>query len=83
MSTRSELPDDVTTAIRANRKIEAIKLLRGHRSLDLKEAKHIVDTYAKEHGPARENPSSGSGLGRIVAMALAITVGYAVYRSLT
>jgi hypothetical protein len=83
MSTRTELPDDVMAAIRANRKIEAIKLLREHRRMALKEAKNIVDTYAKEDAPAREDPSSGSGLGRIVAMALAITVGYAVYRSLT
>ena len=30
MTSEIELPEDVKTAINANRKIEAIKLLRGH-----------------------------------------------------
>ena len=49
MNPESELPEDVLAAIHENRKIEAIKLLREHRNIGLKEAKEIVDAYAAEH----------------------------------
>jgi len=39
------LPDDVLEALRDRQKIKAIKLLREHRGIGLKEAKEIVDQY--------------------------------------
>lgn len=40
-----ELPVEVINALSSDRKIEAIKLLRGEWKLDLKEAKDIVDQH--------------------------------------
>lgn len=45
----TELPSDVLDAVHTNRKIEAIKLLREHRNIDLKESKSIIDGYIKEN----------------------------------
>jgi hypothetical protein len=80
-----ELPSDVKDAVHANRKIDAIKLLRGQRDLDLKEAKEIIDAYVDENRHLIGNQRTGreSGIGRIlivVALGLAI---YAVYKALT
>ncbi len=45
----SELPAQVTAAIRAGRKIDAIKQLRAGRNIGLKEAKEIVGAYVEAH----------------------------------
>lgn len=78
----SELPDDVLAAIRANRKIDAIKLLREHRGLGLKEAKHIVDAYVSKQPSLLVNnpPQAESGIGRLVLVCLVIAIAYAGYR---
>ena len=78
-----ELPPDVTAAIRANRKIEAIKLLRQHRGLGLKEAKHAVEAYARAN-PQLVNagaPKSESGIGRLILIVIVVVVVYAAYRN--
>ncbi len=49
MKSRPELPGDVLEAVHSNRKIDAIKLLRSHRNLGLKDAKHMIDAYIVEH----------------------------------
>ncbi|MFT6957147.1 MAG: hypothetical protein ACJAYC_002155 [Halieaceae bacterium] len=49
MNTETKLPDDVIAEIQANRKIAAIKLLRSHQGIGLKEVKEVVDTYADKH----------------------------------
>ena len=49
MNTESELPEDVLVAIKANRKVDAIKLLREHINIDLKDAKDIVDAYIRNN----------------------------------
>jgi hypothetical protein len=63
--TTRELPADVRDAVHANRKIEAIKLLREQQSLGLKEAKEIVDAYIDENrhviGDQRSSRESGIG----------------------
>ena len=82
MNPESELPEDVLAAIQENHKIDAIKLLREHRNLGLKEAKEIVDAYAAEH----PHLSTGrrlnveSGLSRLVKVGILLSVLYAVYR---
>jgi len=77
-----DLPSDVIEAIHANKKIEAIKRLRAHRDLGLKEAKLTVEAYAREN-PRPNMPSmhqSESGLGRIVLLAIALGLLYSAYR---
>ena len=46
---KSKLPSDVLEALHANRKIEAIKLLREHQNIGLKDAKDIIDAYTAEN----------------------------------
>ena len=77
-----ELPEDVISAIRANRKIDAIKLLRGHRDLGLKEAKHIIDAYVAKNPSilAASPPRADSGIGRLVLVCLVVALAYAGYR---
>lgn len=43
MNQSNEFPEDVIYAIHNNQKIQAIKLLREHNGLGLKEAKHAVE----------------------------------------
>lgn len=72
----AELPADVVAAINENRRIEAIKLLRAHRDLDLAEAKRLVDLYAAQNprllaGNAMRDEGSG---GKLV-IAVIVVVG--------
>jgi hypothetical protein len=80
MSNETELPVDVIEAIRSNRKIDAIKLLREHRSLELKEAKEAVDAYICENQHLMPQQSSGAGLGRVVIIIIALLISYVVYQ---
>jgi len=82
MNSDSELPPDVIDAIHANRKIEAIKRLREHSGLGLKEAKHAVEAYARENPQpiTAKAPQSESGVGRLVIIGVVVAVAYAVYR---
>lgn len=43
-------PTDVDALLRGGRKIEAIKLYRSLHGVDLKTAKHAIDTRARELG---------------------------------
>ena len=47
MNTDIELPADVIAEIGANRKVSAIKLLRAHQRIGLKEAKELVESAPK------------------------------------
>ena len=82
IETHLDLPADVIEAIRANRKIDAIKLLRQHRGLGLKEAKHAVEAYARENPESNlpPMPQSESGLGRIILLAIALGALYAAFQ---
>ena len=84
MQPTPELPPDVIDAIRANRKIDAIKRLRESTGLGLKEAKHAVETWSRANPqlipPAPEPESS---FGRIALVAAVLAVGYAAYRFLS
>jgi ribosomal protein L7/L12 len=77
-----DLPSDVIDAIRANRKIDAIKRLREHRGMGLKEAKHVVEAYARENPQATTVAphQAESGVGRIVVIAIAMGAAYVAYR---
>ncbi len=83
--TTRELPADVRDAVHANRKIEAIKLLREQQSLGLKEAKEIVDAYIDENRHVIGDQRSGreSGIGRILMIVIAGGIIYAAYRALS
>jgi hypothetical protein len=82
MNLESELPSDVLAAIHGNRKIEAIKLLREHRNLGLKEAKNLVEIYVAEHPNliTKRRPNVETGYGRLVVVGLVLTAMYAAYR---
>lgn len=77
-----DLPSDVKNAVHANRKIDAIKLLRAQRNLGLKEAKETIDAYARENRHLIENQRSGreSGIGRLLIIILIGGIVYAAYR---
>ena len=85
MNSEFKLPDDVLKAVHANRKIDAIKLLREHRNLGLKEAKHVIDAYMAKYphlvsaGRLREE----SGPGRIVVTGVLVLIIYLAYRFLS
>ena len=81
MTTERELPAEVVAAIRANRKIEAIKLLRAERGVGLKEAKEAVEAYAAGLPPGHglQLREEGTG-GRLVWIILLCAVAFAVYQ---
>lgn len=79
MSNETQLPADVVEAIRANRKIDAIKLLREHQDLGLKEAKHAVDAYIRGNPHLIPQQNSGGGVSRSVIIVLGVVIAYALY----
>ena len=85
MDGEAKLSKAVLAAIGANRKIDAIKLLRQEQNLDLKEAKGIVDAYIAENPRVIPTQSSRSGFNIIpLLFAAAVTAAaYFAYKSLT
>ena len=85
MNTEIELPADVIAEIEANRKISAIKRLRAHQGIGLKDAKELVDGYIAAHpsSASHQLPGTESGIGRIVVMTIGVFVIYGVYKYFT
>lgn len=82
MNTEIELPADVVAEIESNRKVNAIKLLRSHQGIGLKEAKDIVDAYMEKHPSSARlrAPESEGGVGRILILIIGVVVIYGVYK---
>jgi ribosomal protein L7/L12 len=77
-----ELPVEALAALQTGNKIEAIKLVRAARRLDLKDAKDLVDRYiAGQPGLRQQMTAAGAEQGRklVFALAVAIAIGAAVY----
>ena len=86
------LPDDVREALRRGNKLEAIKRLRAHTGMGLKEAKDAVE--ASPTGAVGVELGMGDGMGRftvgessrsgraLVWLIALILAGYALYRLL-
>jgi len=82
MNTELKLPADVIAELEANRKVSAIKLLRTHKGIGLKEAKELVDGYLEQHPTTsiRQVPQSDSGIGRIILLIIGVSVIYGFYK---
>ena len=78
----SELPAEVTAAIRAGRKIDAIRQLRAGRNIGLKEAKEIVDAYVEGHPGLQRSrqPKTDTGIGRLLLVGVVLVALYLAYR---
>ncbi|MDZ7643459.1 MAG: hypothetical protein U5K76_04040 [Woeseiaceae bacterium] len=85
--TENELPGEVVQAIKAGRKVVAIKLLTENTGIGMANAKVLVDrasaklaprpprqTYMKDYNPGR---------ARLIGMVLALAVLYLFYRYYT
>ena len=85
MNTEIELPADVIAEIQAKRKVNAIKLLRTHQGIGLKEAKQIVDAYTDKNPPSSrlKAPESEGGVGRLLILILGVGLIYGLYRYFT
>ena len=82
MNSEIELPEDVIAEIKAQRKVSAIKLLREHMGVDLKEAKELVDAYM-DNNPLTTTPGApetDTGIGRIVILVIGVSVIYGIYK---
>ena len=91
MNGQIELPADVIAELRANRKVSAIRKLRGHRGIGLKEAKELVEAY-EALPPAtatttttatRRPPETDTGVGRVVLLIIGVTAIFALYKFLS
>lgn len=71
----------VQNAIRKERKLEAIRLLREERGIELLQAKRIVDAQIRAHretyGPPP--PQMDSGLGRLVWLGVALAAAFVLF----
>ena len=85
MNTDIELPADVITEIKANRKVTAIKLLRAHQGIGLKDAKELVDAYMEKHPSILRSDAqeTDGGLGNILLLIIGVSVIYALYSYFT
>jgi len=82
------LPADVESALRRGNKIEAIRLLRGHTGLGLKEAKDTIDAAAGKlkiardgYSPGEVRESSWSTWVIVIAIVIAAVAYYFLYGS--
>jgi hypothetical protein len=84
MDNDAELSEAVLTAIGANRKIDAIKLLRQEQNIGLKEAKDIVDAYISKNPQVLPDQSRRGSFNAVpLLLAAAVTaVAYFAYKSL-
>lgn len=85
MNTEIEMPEDVVAELKANRKVTAIKLLRKHLGVGLKEAKEIVDEYMEQNPSAStlKTPETDTGIGRIVILVIGVGIIYGIYKFFT
>ncbi len=76
MSSEIELPVEVIAEIEANRKVNAIKLLRRYRGIGLAEAKGVVDTYIEKNPRSLVSgePEAEGGIGRILLLIIGVGV---------
>jgi len=83
MEHREDLPPQVMHALKAGRKIEAIKLLREARGIGLAEAKDAVDqvSLSKPHPEHahRAAAKNDSGIGRLLLVFVVLGVCLAAY----
>ena len=81
MSKQAELPTDVIAAIQANRKIEAIRLLREAQGIGLREAKEAVEAYIKAnpHLETNKRNRSRSPMSPLILFVLIAAVAYMAY----
>lgn len=84
-ATEIRLSERVQAAIRRNRKIEAIKILREEEGIGLKEAKDIIDAQWKQYRNADvagdgRSPRVESGIGRIVWAVVVLAALYGLFR---
>lgn len=80
-----ELPTEVIAEIEANRKVNAIKLLRRYQGIGLTEAKAVVDTYI-ENNPsslAPGAPEAEGGIGSILLLIIGVGVIVGLYMYFT
>lgn len=68
-----ELSAQVKNLLHAGNKIEAIKQLRSEQHIGLKEAKDIVDEYARQH-PELIQKTDNSGLGKVLLVLVIIGI---------
>jgi hypothetical protein len=82
MSEDTTLPKEAIAALRANRKIDAIKLLREQQNIGLKEAKKRVEAYIDSLPPNDEIrlPKSDVGIGRLIIVGLGAGALFAAYK---
>ncbi len=82
MNTEFNLPEQVKQAVHQNRKIEAIKLLREQTGMGLKEAKYLVEDYARAHPDLirAAQPASASGSTNLLLVIAVAVIAYGIYR---
>jgi len=79
----SELSPEIMRAIKSGRKIEAIKLLRTERGIDLKASKTIIDQAVNAYREANPKPvrrASSVGLSSVIAFLALAAILYFVFK---
>lgn len=74
---------EVRALIQQRRKIDAIKVVRQHTGIGLKEAKDVVDALDRELRPPGTQPTGPSGSGGLVALAIVVIVAILAWWWLT
>jgi len=85
METELDLPEDLIAAIKNNRKIEAIKILRERNGIGLREAKQLVEHYSGEIAspPSHtQHIKTESSIGGLVKAIIITAVAVAAYEIL-
>ena len=79
MVTDQKLPEAVMQAVRAGRKIEAIKLLREEHGIGLKEAKQIIDREVAAYRRANPNAPTAQQSSSLPLIVVVVIVAAALY----
>ncbi|MEM8560638.1 MAG: hypothetical protein AAGF57_00315 [Pseudomonadota bacterium] len=85
MTKQNVLPVEVIDALKAGRKVDAIKRLRKLRGIGLTESKQLVDAYIESNSGdlGASVQKAGNGYGQIVLLIVGVFLIFGIYRYLT
>jgi hypothetical protein len=85
MESTSELPPEVIAALKAGRKLDAMRLLRAQQGVGLKQARELLDHAAdmQTPGDAEMRPlKPDNGIGQLIKVAIALGILFVFVRIL-
>lgn len=77
----NSLEQEVVDALTDGRKIEAIKILRNKRNIDLKESKELIEQYIRDNSNTMSQSQTNRSINGILFLIAMAGIAYLVYEN--